>query len=158
MDQVFYLPKTINGQRSNVKCKQDNNYQSTTKGFDSKNFFVEHNGVKYAGIHLLIDFWDANNLDDETLVTSTLKLCVEAIDATLLHIHTHKFEPNGGLSGVAVLMESHISIHTWPETGYAAFDIFTCGDTQPLKAIEILQKAFKPKQQKISTQFRGKQN
>jgi len=44
---------------------------------------------------------------------------VEAAGATLLHIHLHTFEPNGGVSGVAVLAESHISVHTWPEKGYA---------------------------------------
>jgi S-adenosylmethionine decarboxylase proenzyme len=44
--------------------------------------------------------------------------------ATLLHIHLHHFEPNGGVSGVAVLAESHISIHSWPKRGYAALDIF----------------------------------
>jgi S-adenosylmethionine decarboxylase len=51
---------------------------------------------------------------------------VDAAQATLLHIHVHHFQPNG-ISGVAVLAESHISIHTWPEVGYAAMDVFMCG-------------------------------
>ena len=53
---------------------------------------------------------------------------MEAAGATLLHIHLHHFTPNGGVSGVAVLAESHISIHSWPEYGYAALDVFMCGD------------------------------
>ena len=64
-----------------------------------------------------------------------------ACGATLLHIHTHKFSPQG-VSGVAVLAESHISVHTWPEIGYGAFDVFMCGDADPWQAVGVLQRAF----------------
>lgn len=50
-----------------------------------------------------------------------------------------------GFSGVAILAESHISIHTWPEHAYAALDIFMCGDSEPLKALEVLKEWFQPK-------------
>jgi len=59
---------------------------------------------------------------------ATLREAVLQAGATLLHIHLHHFTPNGGISGVAVLAESHISVHTWPERNFAAFDVFMCGD------------------------------
>ena len=61
--------------------------------------------------------------------------------ATLLHIHTHKFSPQG-VSGVAILAESHISVHTWPEIGYGAFDVFMCGDAEQMNAVGVLSRAF----------------
>ena len=58
--------------------------------------------------------------------TTVRRECIRAAGATLLHIHLHHFTPNNGVSGVAVLAESHISVHTWPESGFAAFDVFMC--------------------------------
>lgn len=117
--------------------------------------FIHRNGLEFAGTHLLIDFWDARNLDDIELMESRFRECVAACGATLLHIHLHHFTPNGGISGVAVLAESHISVHTWPERGYAAFDIFMCGDAQPEKAVPILKQAFKPGKVTVGEQLRG---
>ena len=97
---------------------------------DCKDYFIERDGALYAGAHLIVDLWDAERLDDIGHIEATLKDCVEAAGATLLHIHLHHFTPNHGVSGVAVLAESHISIHTWPERGYAALDVFMCGDTR----------------------------
>ena len=65
------------------------------------------------------------------------------------------FEPNGGISGVAVLSESHISCHTWPEKGFAAFDVFMCGDAQPELAVPVLEAAFKPKRVVVEEIKRG---
>ena len=73
-----------------------------------------------------------------------------------LHIHLHYFTPNGGISGVAVLAESHISVHTWPEKNYAAFDVFMCGDSNPHKAIEILSRYFQPKRSEVIEERRGR--
>ena len=84
-----------------------------------------------------------------------MRQCVEAAGATLLHIHLHHFEPNGGVSGVAVLAESHISIHSWPENGYAALDVFMCGDAKPEACVPVLRKAFKPKRIAVSELLRG---
>jgi len=56
-----------------------------------------------------------------------LRRCVDASFATLLHLHCHQFSDSGGLSAVAVLAESHITVHTWPERDFAAFDVFMCG-------------------------------
>ncbi len=80
-----------------------------------KDHFVEENGKVYAGKHLILDLWDATELENLGLMEKTLRECVTAARATLLHIHLHHFSPNGGISGVAVLAESHISVHTWPE-------------------------------------------
>jgi S-adenosylmethionine decarboxylase len=81
---------------------------------------------------------------------------VEVAGATLLHIHLHHFTPNGGVFGVAVLAESHISIHSWPEYGYAALDVFMCGRTEPRRAIDVLKEAFSPKKVVVKEQLRGK--
>jgi S-adenosylmethionine decarboxylase len=81
---------------------------------------------------------------------------VDAAGATLLHIHLHHFTPNGGVSGVAVLAESHISVHTWPERGYAAFDVFMCGAAEPERTIEVLREAFRPARLVIGEHLRGK--
>src|SRR3989344_5516354 len=99
-----------------------------------KDYFVERDGRVFAGTHLLIDFWGASRLDDLDHIKEALREAVLAAGATLLHIHLHHFSPNGGVSGVAVLAESHISVHTWPERGYAAFDIFMCGSCDPYDA------------------------
>jgi S-adenosylmethionine decarboxylase len=123
---------------------------------ERKDFFVERDGERYAGIHLLIDLWGAERLDDLAHVEATLRDCVAAARATLLHIHLHHFSPNHGVSGVAVLAESHISIHTWPETGYAALDIFMCGCAEPHEAIEVLRRAFRPERLAVEEVLRGR--
>jgi S-adenosylmethionine decarboxylase len=121
----------------------------------AKDHFVERDGVKFAGTHLLIELWNAKNLGDMTVTDQMLRDATEAAGATLLHIHLHHFGPNAGLSGVAVLAESHISIHTWPERGYAALDIFMCGSCDPYKAIPVLRRAFEPGVVQLSEQKRG---
>lgn len=119
--------------------------------------FIYRDGMCFAGSHLIIDLWDASNLDDLALMEQTMKDAVEAAGATLLHIHLHHFTPNGGISGVAVLAESHISVHTWPEKNFAAFDVFMCGDAQPEKCIDYLKASFKPKRVNVLTELRGLQ-
>jgi len=120
-----------------------------------KDHFIERNGVKYAGTHLILDLWGAKNLDNIDLIEATLREATLKAGATLLHTHLHHFTPNGGVSGVAVLAESHISIHTWPEKGYAALDVFMCGDALPHKTIQIFKKAFNPERILVNEQMRG---
>ena len=108
-----------------------------------------------AGSHLIVDLFDADRLDDLPYIRDTLVKCVEAAGATLLHIHLHPFEPNGGVSGVAVLAESHISIHSWPERRYAALDVFMCGDAQPERCVEVLREAFAPGRLDVKELLRG---
>lgn len=121
-----------------------------------KDFFIERNGTRYAGTHLIIDLWDAERLDDIDHIEQAMRDCVDAAGATLLHIHLHHFTPNLGVSGVAVLAESHISVHTWPETGFAAFDVFMCGDTEPQKAVDVLKSAFRPSRVEVGEHLRGR--
>jgi len=117
--------------------------------------FAVRNGVEFAGTHIIIDFWGAKPLNDLELMEVTLRKAVEASGATLLHIHLHHFSPGGGISGVAVLAESHISVHTWPERDFAAFDIFMCGDAEPEAAIPVFRDAFCPEKIDISEHLRG---
>ncbi len=118
-------------------------------------YFVERNGVKFAGSHLLLDLWGARNLDDPAFIEATFRKAIDACGATLLHIHMHHFSPYGGVSGVAVLAESHISIHTWPERDFAAIDIFMCGACDPYDAIPILKEAFQAETVTMNEARRG---
>lgn len=121
-----------------------------------KDYFKERAGVKFAGVHLIVDCIGAKNLSSLEKVELCLRDAIEAAGATLLHIHLHHFTPNGGISGVAVLAESHISIHTWPENGYAALDVFMCGDADPHKTIDIFKAAFEPDELRCNELLRGK--
>jgi S-adenosylmethionine decarboxylase len=118
--------------------------------------FIVRNGVRCAGAHLIVDLYDAERLDDVDHIEATLRRCVQEAGATLLHIHLHHFEPNGGVSGVAVLAESHISIHSWPERSYAALDVFMCGKAEPEKCVPILREAFNAGRVAVSELLRGK--
>ena len=85
----------------------------------------------YAGQHLLLDCWGVEFNNSIITLKKVLKNAIKVSGATLLHIHLHRFGKQQGISGVAVLAESHISVHTWPERDYIAFDMFMCGDTNP---------------------------
>lgn len=105
-------------------------------------YFIHENGVSFAGRHLLVDLWDAEQLTDIDYIEHTLRHAAEAAGATVLGVHLHQFSDSGGVSGVAILSESHISIHTWPERDYAALDVFMCGSCNPHNALPILKAAF----------------
>jgi S-adenosylmethionine decarboxylase len=113
------------------------------------------NTLTFAGKHLIIDLWQAKHLDNIQLIDQLLRECVEIAGATLLDIHLHHFTPNNGVTGVAILAESHISIHTWPEREYAAVDIFMCGKTQPEKCIQLLCQYFETNKLDTSEHLRG---
>ena len=122
---------------------------------ETQDHFIQRDGQTFAGTHLIIDLWGAKDLDDLPRMEQALRDCVEECGATLLHIHLHHFTPNGGVSGVAVLAESHISVHTWPERDYGAFDVFMCGDAEPDRAINVLKRAFRPKRIGVVEELRG---
>lgn len=126
-------------------------------GFDNnKDYFIEKDGQKFAGSHLLVDLWEAANLDDPAHIDRELRRAAEAAGATILHSHFHHFTPNDGVSGVIVLAESHITIHTWPERDFAAIDIFMCGECDPNDAVPVIRKAFKPGRVDVSENRRGR--
>ena len=92
------------------------------------------------GKHCILELYDCSRskLNDEAFLRSTITAAVHRAGATLLQLITHHFEPQG-VTGLALLAESHLSIHTWPESGYAAVDVFTCGDhTMPERACTAL--------------------
>jgi S-adenosylmethionine decarboxylase len=122
---------------------------------DHVDHFATRNGVRCAGVHLIVDLHGAKRLNDIAHIETTLRRCVDAAQATLLHMHLHHFQPSG-VSGVAVLAESHISIHTWPEIGYAALDVFMCGSADPDKCIPVLREAFSAKRVGVNELLRGK--
>jgi len=92
------------------------------------------------GKHLLLELQDCNKevLNDLSFLRNALVTAAINCGATVLGESFHPFNPQG-VSGVVIIAESHLSIHTWPEYGYAAADIFTCGTSvQPEKAAEVL--------------------
>jgi len=116
--------------------------------------FIRRDGRIYAGTHLIIEVVGGAGLDDEDRIRRAFLDCVGQCRATLLHIHTHKFSPQG-VSGVAVLAESHISVHTWPEIGYGAFDVFMCGDADPWRSVEVLRRQFSAREVRVKELLRG---
>jgi S-adenosylmethionine decarboxylase len=122
---------------------------------NTKDYFVERDGVRFAGLHLLVELWEAEGLDDPRAINDILCRAAEACQATVLHAHMHRFSPYGGVSGVVVLAESHISIHTWPERSFAAIDIFMCGCCDPNDALPLIRDHFKPGDMKVSEHRRG---
>jgi S-adenosylmethionine decarboxylase len=128
---------------------------TVSHGEAQKDYFVEKDGQKFAGMHLLVDLWGARDLSDPEHIDRALSDAAVAAGATILHSHFHHFAPNGGVSGVVVLAESHISIHTWPERGFAAIDIFMCGECDPYLSLPLLKAAFRPESVELSEQRRG---
>ena len=97
--------------------------------------------------HILFDLIDCPSdlLDDDEFIKLALQISASKAKSKLLDLGMHKFEPQG-VTGYALLANSHISIHTWPEKGIAKGDIFTCSDVcEPHKAVEYLKKQFKAK-------------
>ena len=116
---------------------------------------IERNGKLFAGVHKIIDMWAPRRINELDFIETAMRESIAAARATLLHIHLHHFDNTGGVSGVAILAESHISVHTWPEQGFAAFDIFTCGDTDPEAAITVLTAALQPERVVVCEILRG---
>lgn len=99
------------------------------------------------GTHVLIDMHGATRLDDCAHVETVLREAAIAAGAEILSCHIHHFGEGQGVTGVVLLAESHASIHTWPERGYAAIDLFLCGTRNDLDAaIAIMDAGFSPEQ------------
>lgn len=109
------------------------------------------------GKHLLADFYgvQAVHLQDCTALENLLREAANAANAHILFSHLHSFGPGQGITGVLLLAESHISIHTWPECRYAALDIFMCGQAEPELALRVLEHALQPSSSKLQTVQRG---
>lgn len=107
------------------------------------------------GQHLIAEFFGATGLLDAQPAEPILHAAANAAGATVLEINLHNFGDHVGFTGVALLAESHISIHTWPEHDYAAIDIFMCGDADVLKSLAVLRAYFKPARENVQVLKRG---
>ncbi len=113
--------------------------------------------MKALGRHLLIELYDCDGavLDDIAEIEEHMRTAARKANSTIVNSTFHRFNPYG-VSGVVVIAESHLSIHTWPEYGYAAVDIFTCGDSvDPWKAFEYLKNVMKSKRESVFELQRG---
>jgi S-adenosylmethionine decarboxylase len=109
------------------------------------------------GSHLLADLHgvDADLLQDGVALESLLRRAAEVAGARVLSSHFHSFGAADGVTGVVLLAESHISLHTWPESGLAAADIFMCGSAHPGRALEVLIDGLAPAHQSVHIVARG---
>jgi S-adenosylmethionine decarboxylase len=111
--------------------------------------------VKSVGRHLVLELWGCSNLNSTSAVERALLEIVDALDLTLLSMNVHPFSPVG-VTGVAIVSESHVVIHTWPELGYAAVDVFTCGEQRnPEDAVPVLREHFAPHRIQVMEMARG---
>jgi len=113
--------------------------------------------MKLTGKHLLVDMYGCSfkTLDDLALIKEAMLTAIAEANMILLNFSYHKFEPQG-LAALALLEESHMSIHTYPELGYAAIDVFTCADhSRPDKAIAVLKTFLQPEKTKTTNIKRG---
>lgn len=120
-----------------------------------KKIIVLEQKPKYAGIHLIAEFWGGKIIEEPQKIKNILIEAAKKSKNIPLEIKIHKFLPQG-ITGFILLAESHISIHTWPELDYIAIDIFSCGEKgNPYKGLEYLKKEFQPKKVKIKKIKRG---
>ncbi|MBE9125355.1 MULTISPECIES: adenosylmethionine decarboxylase [unclassified Coleofasciculus] len=112
--------------------------------------------MKQVGTHLVVDAWEAPEdlLNDPEGIRRALIDAISAGEATLIDLCVHQFSPHG-VTATATLAESHIAIHTWPEHGYFAADLFFCGSGKPKEAMKLLQTALKAKQVRMREIPRG---
>lgn len=106
---------------------------------------LEDRSLVSVGIHCILELYDCPTdvLNEVVFIKQTLQEAAKIARSTLIGQIAHQFHPQG-VTALALLAESHISIHTWPEIGYAAADVFTCGEhTKPEKACEYLVQTFR---------------
>ena len=111
--------------------------------------------LKHAGLHLIAEFWGAKAIENKKELKKILIEAAKKSGSASLEVVIHKFKPRG-ITGVIVLAESHLSVHSWPEIDYLAIDIFSCGKkATPEKALEYLRKKFRPKRVEVRLIRRG---
>lgn len=96
------------------------------------------------GTHVLLEFWGATRLDDGPFLEGAMSEAAREAGFHVLRTVLHQFGAGGGVSGVLILAESHITIHTWPEHSYAALDIFVCGECDLSLAVDLLADRLRP--------------
>ena len=118
-------------------------------------YFMQDDKGIFAGLHMILDLYEVDKLDDLNWIKTGLIGAAKIANANILHTHMHHFGINQGISGVVVLSESHISVHSWPESRYMALDVFMCGKTDPEKAVKFLINYFAAGRYNLSRQRRG---
>lgn len=104
---------------------------------------------------MVADFWGCRLPHSEGQWRSVVQAAVQAMRATLIRLEVHLFEPHGG-TAIALLAESHLAIHTWPERDYVAIDAFTCGQrVDPAAGLDVLRREFQPAHERVSQIVRG---
>jgi len=116
-------------------------------------------GVRRGGVgrHLIVEMYECDPLALDSLEAVKFALLDAAVasNSTVIGYEFYRFKPHG-ISGYVLIAESHISVHTWPELGYAAVDVFTCGEhTDPWKGLEILKERFKARKMTVLEIVRG---
>lgn len=139
-DTLFQLGMDLT--RSSPAQKEDIHVPARDERASLKGSRERRETSRIRGQHLLVDLYGGKRLDDIAHIETTLRRSAEAAGATLLHLHLQPLVPTGGVTGVAVLAESHISIHSWPDEGYAALDVFMSGNAEPDRAVQVLKQAF----------------
>ena len=140
-----------------MNTRKESYQDKKKKNIVTKDHFVIEKNKIFAGKHLILDLWNSDFDNSIPMLKKLLKKAVLLSGATMLHIHLHRFGKDQGISGVAILAESHISVHTWPERRYIAFDIFMCGDTFPEIGARFLINELKPKRKKLQIIKRGEE-
>jgi S-adenosylmethionine decarboxylase len=142
-----------------IKCNDPSAFRQWL-GIDETGLPFRPDEEPSLGSHLLVELFgcDCDALKLERTVSAAMEEAARKSDATVVAKSFHEFKPYG-VSGAVIIQESHYTIHTWPEHGYAAVDLFYCGGTVAVhKAVEVLQNRFKPKRIKFLVVRRGPQS
>lgn len=110
------------------------------------------------GVHLIADFWGVKQADQPEFLVQCLKQAVSAAKATLVDIICHPYPPSKGIAVFAVLKESHLALHSWPEKNFVALDIFVCGDCSAHAALDVLKAKLQPSRTHLIEHNRGSED
>ncbi len=108
------------------------------------------------GRHIIVEYYNCNEdiLKDPDLISEYMQTAAIKSKATIVESVFHHFNP-WGVSGAVIISESHLAIHTWPEFGFAAVDLFTCGDIDPWKGFDYLEQVFEAQRSESIEMPRG---
>lgn len=137
----------------NLNTMKDSSSENLTLG--SADFLLYDGKHVFAGRHILFDFIGSPYTKDTHYIEEVLKNSAKKAGAEIVQSCFHVFGPENGFSGVLVLKESHISVHTWPESDLMTFDIFMCGLCNPYLSFEYLVETLEPKTIKMMYTRRG---
>lgn len=150
-------PQIVNDAGWNLICSEDAESFREWLGKDSEGLPFGPGETPSLGSHLLIELFDCHkeSLELEKSVGKAMRDAAVESEATVVAQSFHEFKP-WGVSGAVIIQESHYTIHTWPEHGYAAVDLFYCGGTVHVdKAVDVLRERFQPKRIKFLVVRRG---